>query len=627
MFYSKDILTRKAGGFGIIWLAATLGSRSNLRKLSKREVNSVNLVKACDYIVSPPEPLALRLTSNLMIGITRVYFQQYTFYYTDVNNVWIRLRKELSAIESELMNMPDPEAKYEAITIEDDPEFLIEMSVPALRDIGLVPDLNNRVEFSENSVVIPSISNNNSKLSRITLPEDDFSDFVPILENFTGSCSLSDLGDDELLKDDSGIRLHFEADGTLREIIPDHQNIPELDNNDINDQFGAQIYEEMIREVREDHYGGEELIERKRRRLNNQPGPENEELLRLEDNNAEMNIDTEPSLIDETTELTNQEILSMRDNCTRDLIKAQELARRKEFSQEFKEQAKAALYTPFWKPVVKTPELQLFWDKHCAPLMRGNRINRELTEFTGSNRNAGAFTGLNEIDLDDESVVPIDDEMLDEAMRHESMLNDEPELRRAADNSQQNSGLLQFDRLNSRASSSIDGVPDTDLFDRASSAADTRVNHDVSLDLSGQLGSNRNRQSSVRLDRASISSSGGRDFIGDDFGLMPEFNIFNNDMIVDDDESFSNGINTQQDRRDRSSDVVEKESFNFMEFVKSSMEQVGVSRVTFQEIMNSRRAKKSEVAKSFYHLLVLATKSKVQVSQTLPYSDIVMEFT
>lgn len=70
MFYSKEILTRKNGGFGIIWyvlnkllhlpnnvsntmicfnnyrLAATLGSRSSLRKLSKKEVNSVNLIRA-----------------------------------------------------------------------------------------------------------------------------------------------------------------------------------------------------------------------------------------------------------------------------------------------------------------------------------------------------------------------------------------------------------------------------------------------------------------------------------------------------------------------------------------------------------------------------------------------------
>ncbi|CAG8434113.1 4730_t:CDS:10 [Ambispora gerdemannii] len=626
MFYSKDILTRKAGGFGIIWLAATLGSRSNLRKLSKREVNSkfdysdgfVNTYS--DYVVSPPEPLALRLTSNLMIGITRVYFQQYTFYYTDVNNVWVRLRKELTAIENELINMPDPEAKYEAITIEDDPEFLIEISVPALRDIGLVPDLNNKIEFSEKSV-----------------GKDEFSNFVPILESFTGSGgSLSDLGDDELLKDDSGIRLHFEADGTLREIIPNQPNIPEFDNND---QFGAQIYEEMIREVREDHYEGEEAVERKRRRLNNQIGLENEDLLRLEDINAEMDIDTE--------QLSNQEILAMRDNCTRDLIKAQESARRKEISQVFKEKVKEALYTPCLQ--FKALELQSFWNKHCAPLMRGNRItiNRELMDLADSSRNVGAITGFDEIEMDDESVVPIDDEMLEEAMRHESMLDDEPERRRAADNSQQNSGLLQFDRLNSRASS-IDGVPDTgtsfvnsslchvsrsrfdftqkDQFDRASSA-DTRANHDVSLDLSGQLGSNRNRQSSVRLDRASVSSSDGGDFIGDDFGLLPEFNIFNNDMIDDDDERFSNGINTQQDRRNESSTIVEKESYNFMEFVKSSMDQVGVSRVTFQEIMNSRRAKKSEVAKSFYHLLVLATKSKVHVSQTLPYGDIIMEFT
>ncbi|RUO95787.1 Rad21/Rec8-like protein, partial [Jimgerdemannia flammicorona] len=103
MFYSKEILTRKKGGFGVIWLAATLGSKSNLKKLTKKEVNGVDVSRLVisrpirtlltdvlsmlhsEYLTHPPEPLALRLTSNLMVGVARVYNQQYQFYYSNVS--------------------------------------------------------------------------------------------------------------------------------------------------------------------------------------------------------------------------------------------------------------------------------------------------------------------------------------------------------------------------------------------------------------------------------------------------------------------------------------------------------------------------------------------------------------
>ncbi|RUS18960.1 Rec8 like protein-domain-containing protein [Endogone sp. FLAS-F59071] len=128
MFYSKEILTRRNGGFGVIWLAATLGSKSNLKKLSRKEVIGVDIAKACEYITRPPEHLALRLSSNLMVGVARVYNQQYQFYYVDVNNVWLKLKRELVALQSGDIDMAVTGAKPDAITLmEDDPEFDMEM--------------------------------------------------------------------------------------------------------------------------------------------------------------------------------------------------------------------------------------------------------------------------------------------------------------------------------------------------------------------------------------------------------------------------------------------------------------------------------------------------------------------
>ena len=64
-------------------LAATLGSKSSLKRLQKRQILSVDVAEACTYLANPPdEPLALRLSSNLMFGVTRVFSQQYNFFYS-----------------------------------------------------------------------------------------------------------------------------------------------------------------------------------------------------------------------------------------------------------------------------------------------------------------------------------------------------------------------------------------------------------------------------------------------------------------------------------------------------------------------------------------------------------------
>ncbi|SCZ87288.1 BZ3500_MvSof-1268-A1-R1_Chr2-2g04754 [Microbotryum saponariae] len=98
MFYNVDILSRRRHGFGIYWLAATLGSRGGVasKKLTRKEVMSCNLVIACQKLATPDEPLALRLQSNLLCGIARVYQQQWTIYSGEVIHFHQHLRKAFS---------------------------------------------------------------------------------------------------------------------------------------------------------------------------------------------------------------------------------------------------------------------------------------------------------------------------------------------------------------------------------------------------------------------------------------------------------------------------------------------------------------------------------------------------
>ena len=47
-------------------LVATLGSKSTLKKVSRKAILDVDVSKACETIGTPEAPLALRLQSNLL---------------------------------------------------------------------------------------------------------------------------------------------------------------------------------------------------------------------------------------------------------------------------------------------------------------------------------------------------------------------------------------------------------------------------------------------------------------------------------------------------------------------------------------------------------------------------------
>ncbi|WVF67260.1 hypothetical protein IAT40_002008 [Kwoniella sp. CBS 6097] len=94
MFFSDDLLTSKKGTFGIVWLMATLGPRN--KKITRKQLTAVDLAKTCDLIAQPPEPLALRLSGALLVGVARVYNQNYEIFYSDVSNFHSNLRRSIA---------------------------------------------------------------------------------------------------------------------------------------------------------------------------------------------------------------------------------------------------------------------------------------------------------------------------------------------------------------------------------------------------------------------------------------------------------------------------------------------------------------------------------------------------
>ena len=83
MFYSQIILARK-GPLGKIWLAAHFD-----KKLTKNQIFSTDISDSVQSILNTPNPLALRVSGHLMLGIVRIYGRKIKYLCNDCNeSLW-----------------------------------------------------------------------------------------------------------------------------------------------------------------------------------------------------------------------------------------------------------------------------------------------------------------------------------------------------------------------------------------------------------------------------------------------------------------------------------------------------------------------------------------------------------
>ena len=130
MFYHPDILTDQKHGMSVIWVAAHLGTRAKFKKLQKRELLNVDVPRACSYLSAPPDPLALRTSSSLMVGVARVLSHQCGYLYADVNSFHSTVRRQIFAKNERFqatIDMPIAERlkRSEALLLQDDPCFSV----------------------------------------------------------------------------------------------------------------------------------------------------------------------------------------------------------------------------------------------------------------------------------------------------------------------------------------------------------------------------------------------------------------------------------------------------------------------------------------------------------------------
>lgn len=111
MFYSEHILTKK-GPLAKIWLAAHMHS-----KLTKAMVFSTNISAAVARIITPDAPMALRLTSNLLLGVVRIFSRKAKYLLSDSSDAMARMRLAYTGPSAE--HAAENDANLASITLAD----------------------------------------------------------------------------------------------------------------------------------------------------------------------------------------------------------------------------------------------------------------------------------------------------------------------------------------------------------------------------------------------------------------------------------------------------------------------------------------------------------------------------
>ncbi|RMZ86099.1 hypothetical protein DV737_g76, partial [Chaetothyriales sp. CBS 132003] len=129
MFYSHELLTDRRHGVATIWLVATLGSRSNLRTVSRKAITDINVSKACETITNPELPLALRLQASLLYGVARVHSHQCGYVLSDMHSFKDRI-SEIARTGTRLeIDLHTGNMRREHLNLPEDPMFMPELDL------------------------------------------------------------------------------------------------------------------------------------------------------------------------------------------------------------------------------------------------------------------------------------------------------------------------------------------------------------------------------------------------------------------------------------------------------------------------------------------------------------------
>ncbi|KAJ5952954.1 uncharacterized protein N7479_011367 [Penicillium vulpinum] len=179
MFYSHEILTSPEHGVATIWLVATLGSRSISRRLNRKAILDVDVPNACRVIINPDAPMALRLQGSLLYGVSRVYNQQCGYTLLDTQAMHDKMVSKLKIIPASGLDPAAGQTKPSNLILPYDPSFLPETALPGLEiDLSYFSGTPDDSSSQPSGLWIKSPNNSLSGTSQLSslhleLPSDD----------------------------------------------------------------------------------------------------------------------------------------------------------------------------------------------------------------------------------------------------------------------------------------------------------------------------------------------------------------------------------------------------------------------------------------------------------------------
>lgn len=86
MFYSEYVLAKK-GPLGKVWLAAHWN-----KKLTRAMIAKSDVIEACQSIIKPAAPLALRTSGHLLLGVVRIHDSKQKSLMNDCSEALIKIK-------------------------------------------------------------------------------------------------------------------------------------------------------------------------------------------------------------------------------------------------------------------------------------------------------------------------------------------------------------------------------------------------------------------------------------------------------------------------------------------------------------------------------------------------------
>ncbi|UPK98352.1 hypothetical protein LCI18_009287 [Fusarium solani-melongenae] len=114
MFYSHDLL-QKSGPLARVWLSANIE-----RKLSKNHILQSNVTDSVEAIITPNQaPMALRLSSQLLLGVVRIYQRKTRYLLDDCNEAMMKIKMAFRSTGNNDMAVSLQLPNREALTLPD----------------------------------------------------------------------------------------------------------------------------------------------------------------------------------------------------------------------------------------------------------------------------------------------------------------------------------------------------------------------------------------------------------------------------------------------------------------------------------------------------------------------------